>query len=75
MDLPLRPRYVVTVEPGIYFAAALIRDPEFRERYGDAVEWERAERMLDFGGIRIEQNLLVTDGEPEGLTGQIPLSG
>ena len=75
MDLPLRPRYVVTVEPGIYFAAALIRDPEFRERYGDAVEWERAERMIDFGGIRIEQNLLVTDGEPEVLTGQIPLSG
>jgi Xaa-Pro aminopeptidase len=75
MDLPLRPRYVVTVEPGIYFVPALIHDGEFRERYGDAVDWGRAERMLDFGGIRIEHNVLVTEKEPEVLTGQIPIAG
>jgi Xaa-Pro aminopeptidase len=75
MDLPLRPRYVVTVEPGIYFVPALIHDGEFRERYGDAVDWGRAEHMLDFGGIRIEHNVLVTAKEPELLTGQIPIAG
>ncbi len=74
MDLPLRPRYVVTVEPGIYLVAALIHDPEFRERYGDAVDWERAEQMLDFGGIRIEHNVLVTEADPEVLTEQIPVA-
>jgi Xaa-Pro aminopeptidase len=74
MDLPLRPRYVVTVEPGIYFVPALIHDSEFRERYGDAVDWGRAEKMLDFGGIRIEHNVLVTDGEPEVITRQIPVA-
>jgi Xaa-Pro aminopeptidase len=75
MDLPLRPRFVVTVEPGIYFVAALIHDSEFRERYVDAVEWERAERMLDFGGIRIEHNVLVTEGQPVVLTEQIAVAG
>jgi len=74
MDLPLRPRFVVTVEPGIYFVAALIHDREFRERYGDAVVWDRAERMVDFGGVRIEHNVLVTEGEPEVLTDQIPVA-
>jgi len=74
MDLPLLPRYVVTVEPGIYFVPALIADAEFRQRYGDAVDWERAERMVDFGGIRTEHNVLVTDGEPQILTEQIPVA-
>jgi Xaa-Pro aminopeptidase len=73
MDLPLRPRYVVTVEPGIYFVAALIHDREFRDRYGDAVVWDHAERMVDFGGVRIEHNVLVTEGAPEVLTEDIPV--
>jgi hypothetical protein len=34
---------------------ALQHDPDFRERHGDAVDRERAERTLDFGGIRIER--------------------
>jgi Xaa-Pro aminopeptidase len=72
MDLPLRPRYVVTVEPGVYFVAALIHDRELRERYREAVAWDRAERMLDFGGIRIEHNVLVTDRQPQVLTADIP---
>jgi Xaa-Pro aminopeptidase len=74
MDLPLRPRYVVTVEPGIYFVPALIEDAEFRERYSDAVNWERAERMFDFGGLRIEHNVVVTEGQPDVLTDHIPMT-
>jgi Xaa-Pro aminopeptidase len=73
MDLPLLPGYVVTVEPGIYLVPALLQDPEFRERYSDAVDWERAERMLDFGGIRIEDNVLITDEGPEVLTADVPV--
>jgi Xaa-Pro aminopeptidase len=71
MDLPLLPGHVVTVEPGIYFVPALLRDVDFRGRYRDAVDWERAESMLDFGGIRIEDNVLVTDQDPEVLTADI----
>ena len=73
IDLPLLPGYVVTVEPGIYFVPALLRDPEFRQRHRTTVDWDRAERMLDFGGIRIEDNVLITDGEPDVLTADVPV--
>jgi Xaa-Pro aminopeptidase len=29
--------------------------------------------MLDFGGIRIENNVLITDGAPEVLTADVPI--
>ena len=73
IDLPLMPGHAVTVEPGIYFVPALLTDPEFRERYRNAVDWDRAERMLDFGGIRIEDNVLITEDEPEVLTADVPV--
>ncbi len=75
VDLPLLPGHVVTIEPGIYFVSALLRDPELREQHRDAVDWERAERMLDFGGIRVEDNVLVTEEGFEVLTGDVPLLG
>jgi Xaa-Pro aminopeptidase len=75
IDLPLETDFVVTVEPGIYFVPALLRDPELRARHRDAVDWDRAERMLGFGGIRIEDNVVVTDGEPEVLTADVPVLG
>ncbi len=73
LDLPLEPGHVVTIEPGVYFVPALLRDPELRARHREAVDWERAERMLGFGGIRIEDNVLVTDHGNEVLTEDIPL--
>jgi Xaa-Pro aminopeptidase len=73
MDLPLENGFVVTVEPGIYFVPALLRDPDLRARHRDAVDWDRAGRMLGFGGIRIEDNVLVTDGGPEVLTADVPV--
>jgi len=71
-DLPLEPGYVMTVEPGIYFIPALLQDPAQRERHRDAVRWDRVDALLEFGGIRIEDDVLVTDGAPEVLTAAIP---
>jgi Xaa-Pro aminopeptidase len=75
VDLPLEVGHVVTVEPGIYFVPALLADPDFRERHRDSVDWERAERMLGFGGIRIEDNVLITDDGVEVLTEDVSLLG
>ena len=74
IDLPLLPGHVVTIEPGIYFVPALLHDTELRERHRDAVDWERAERMLDFGGIRIEDDVLVGEDGFEVLTSDVPVA-
>ena len=73
LDLPLLPGYAVTIEPGVYFVPALLADPDLRERHRDAIDWQRAEAMLGFGGIRIEDNVLVTDAAPEVLTADVPV--
>ena len=73
VDLQLLPGHVFTVEPGIYFVPALLEDADLRERHRDAVNWERAEAMLGFGGIRIENNVLITDDGNEVLTADVPV--
>jgi Xaa-Pro aminopeptidase len=39
------------------------------------VDWDRADALRGFGGIRIENNVLLTDDGHEVLTGDIPLLG
>jgi Xaa-Pro aminopeptidase len=72
VDLPLEAGFVMTVEPGIYFIPALLRNEEKRKRHKDAVAWDRVDRMVGFGGIRLEDNVLVTAKGPEVLTAAIP---
>ena len=74
MDLPLAPGYFVTVEPGLYFIPAILNDPRRREKFRDCVAWEKVEPYLGLGGVRIEDNVLVTAGAPEVLTAAIPKS-
>lgn len=68
LDLPLEPGWVVTVEPGLYFVPTILGDAALRERFRELVDFDRAERWLGFGGIRIEDDVHVTDGGPDVLT-------
>jgi Xaa-Pro aminopeptidase len=75
IDLALEPGMVVTVEPGIYFVGALLENAEQRRRHRDRVLWERVHRLRDFGGIRIEDNVLITESGHEVVTADVPLLG
>jgi len=72
MDLPLKPGHVVTVEPGLYFIPAILQDPTRRARYAREVNWNLVDQHLETGGVRIEDNVLVTSGTPDVLTRAIP---
>ena len=72
VDLPLEEGFLMTVEPGLYFVPALLDDPKQRERFRDAVSWDALAGWRQVGGVRIEDNVLVTTGAPRILTEGIP---
>ncbi len=57
----------------MYFVPALLGDQQIRDEHRDAVDFERVDELLSFGGIRLEHNVLVTDGDPDVLTADIPI--
>ncbi len=60
---------VMTVEPGIYFIDALISDPALRKKHKGQIDFAAAAKWLDFGGVRIEDDVVVQpEGPPENLT-------
>ncbi|MFR9524438.1 MAG: aminopeptidase P family protein [Rikenellaceae bacterium] len=58
----LRPGAVITDEPGIYFIPALIDQSRKEGLYKGIVDYDKLEALRDFGGIRIEDDLIITEG-------------
>ena len=56
----LRPGHVITDEPGIYFIPALIEKWKEEGTGKDFVNFDKLEAYYDFGGIRLEDDVLVT---------------
>jgi Xaa-Pro aminopeptidase len=58
----LEPGFVVTIEPGLYFIPELMDRWGAEKKYAEFINYDRLEGFRSFGGIRIEEDLLVTAG-------------
>jgi Xaa-Pro aminopeptidase len=68
----LEPGNVLTVEPGIYFIPALIDQWSAENKFADFIDYEKVDKYRDFGGIRIEDDILVTQEGSQVLGKRIP---
>lgn len=74
LSRPLEEGYVLTVEPGVYFIPALIDRWKGEQLHRDFVDYDKVERFRSFGGIRIEDDVLVTAAGARVLGPAIPKS-
>jgi Xaa-Pro aminopeptidase len=58
---PLEPGFVLTIEPGIYFIPQLIDLWKAEGRFTDFINYDKLEKWRDFGGVRNEENFLITE--------------
>lgn len=68
MRRTLQPSMVLTIEPGLYFVPALLEPALEDEEMAKFLNASKLQDMMDFGGIRIEDNLIITDDGFENMT-------
>ncbi|HBN05875.1 MAG TPA: Xaa-Pro aminopeptidase [Bacteroidales bacterium] len=68
----LEPGHVITNEPGCYFIPALIDKFKAEKKFLSFVNYKELESYKDFGGIRIEDDILVTEKSSRVLGTPIP---
>jgi len=72
LDRPLEAGMAVTIEPGFYQVPAILNDQGNRDRYANMVNWEKLEQFKDVRGIRIEDDILITEAGNETLSQALP---
>jgi Xaa-Pro aminopeptidase len=68
----LKTGYVITVEPGIYFIPALIDKWKGEGKFLEFIDYNKVNEYRDFGGVRIEDDILVTEDGYQVLGKGIP---
>lgn len=74
LALPLQPGFVLTVEPGIYFIPELIDQWRAEGKHNDFINYDQVEGYKDFGGIRNEEDYLITESGARMLGKKIPVT-
>ncbi|NLO02856.1 MAG: M24 family metallopeptidase [Bacteroidales bacterium] len=69
----LHPGFVVTNEPGIYFIPALIDKWQSEKINAEFINFDKVNEYRDFGGIRLEDDILVTASGSEILGERLPI--
>ncbi len=69
----LQPGFVITNEPGIYFIPALIDQWRSEKKHEQFINYDKVEEYKDFGGIRLEDDILVTENGCQILGERIPI--
>jgi Xaa-Pro aminopeptidase len=70
----VEPGFVVTVEPGLYFIGELMDRWKAEQRHESFINYNELEKFRDFGGVRIEDDVLVTSDDCRVLGIPIPKS-
>lgn len=68
----LEPGFVLTVEPGIYFIPELIDQWQAAGKFADFINYDKVNEYRNFGGVRIEDNVLITEDGHKVLGTPIP---
>jgi Xaa-Pro aminopeptidase len=68
----LKPGFVLTVEPGIYFIPQLIDMWKADNKFTDFINYEEVDKYRDFGGLRNEEDFLITEDGSRLLGKYIP---
>jgi len=74
LDRDLLPGMVVTIEPGFYQVPAILADAALSGPFEGDLDRTTLEMFSDVRGIRLEDDVLCTTGEPEVLTHAIPIA-
>ncbi len=74
MGRRLQKGFVITNEPGIYFIPALIEKWKAEKINTDFINFDKLESYIGFGGIRLEDDILVTETGSEIIGDRIPVT-